>query len=440
MHVLIRMRPVSMLAALAPALLLGEGTAAAQARPPAAQVVQCAKCHADHDFIAANARGPGQDTLLYVPPDVLEGTAHQGLACTDCHRGFEAGFPHTASQMVVPCATCHEQEGQDWSASIHAVNAVTVGDAPTCVSCHGSHRVLPKSNPQSPTYPLNVAGLCGRCHGDARIIGRYFVGAGSEQARIATTAFPESVHGIALTRDGLVVSATCSDCHTAHKILPADSAESSVSRANIPATCGTCHAGVLRVFNASAHGPDYPEQPGVTNPHPKPVCVDCHSAHEIAPADQPAWQLGTVQKCGSCHESLYETYFETYHGQIAELGFNLAAKCSDCHTAHNMRPATDPQSTVFAGNLVATCSQCHEGANANFVKYYAHGDPTQRTRYPLLYWPWLFMTLLLAGVMTFFGVHSVLWLTRRGIQAVGSRRSARASSGGPEPHDGPEDT
>lgn len=412
--------------------LLNAGPAAAQSATQTSQVVECAKCHADHDFIDANATGPGQDTLLYVPPDALVGTAHESLACSDCHRGFEAGYPHNVDEVVVPCSTCHEQEGDDWTASIHAVNAETVGDAPTCVSCHGSHRVLRASDPQSPTYPLNVAGLCGRCHGDARIIGRYFVGQGGEQARIATAAFPESVHGIALTRDGLVVSATCSDCHRAHRVLPADSAESSVNRANIPATCGSCHAGVSEVFDASAHGPAYPVEPGVASGHPRPVCVDCHTAHEIARADQPAWQLGTVQKCGSCHEELYETYFETYHGQVTQLGYNLAAKCSDCHTAHNMRSATDPESTVFAGNLISTCSQCHEGVTANFVKYYAHGDPTQRTRYPLLYWPWLFMTALLVGVMSFFGLHSVLWLTRRGVQLLRSRGAVPPPSGGGE--------
>jgi hypothetical protein len=408
-------------------------TGSAQAGRQAAGPVECSKCHADHDFIEANARGPGQDTLLYVPPDALEGTAHRSLACTDCHRGFETGYPHRALEVVTSCATCHEQEGRDWTASIHAGNAETVGDAPTCVTCHGSHGVLATSDPRSPTYALNVAGLCGRCHGDARIIGRYFVGAGAEQARIATTAFPESVHGIALTRDGLVVSATCSDCHRAHRILPADSAESSVNRANIPSTCGACHAGVAQVFEASAHGADYPPGRGEPNDHPRPVCVDCHTAHQIARADQPAWQLGTVQTCGSCHEDLYETYFGTYHGQVTQLGYTLAAKCSDCHTAHNMRPPTDAESSVFAGNLVTTCSQCHEGVTANFVKYYAHGDPTERTRYPVLYWPWLFMTVLLVGVMTFFGLHSLLWLTRRGIQALGS---ARAGSSAGEGHAG----
>jgi hypothetical protein len=406
-------RLVSILGPIALALA-GSRPAIAQAGQPAAtQGVECSKCHGNRDLIAANASGPGQDTALYVPATALQGSVHQALACTDCHRGFDAGFPHQVDRVVVPCETCHAQEGRDYAASIHAPNAETNGDAPSCVGCHGSHHILNARDPSSPTYPLNVAGLCGRCHGDPRIIGRYFTGAGKEQARIAAVAFPKSVHGIGLTRDGLVISATCSDCH---RILPADSPQSSVNRANIPATCGNCHAGVEKVFESSAHGRDYPRQPGIATGHPRPVCTDCHSAHEIVRPDQPAWRLSTVKECGSCHEHLYETYFETYHGQVTELGSSLAAKCSDCHTAHDMRPASDPKSTVFAANLVTTCSQCHEGANANFVKSYPHGDPTQRARYPRLYWPWIFMTALLVGVMAFFVLHSILWLIRNGIE------------------------
>ena len=400
------------------------GHAAGQTSSATSQVVQCDQCHANRDFLAANAVGPGLDTALYVPAVVTQGTAHQTLSCADCHVGFDAGYPHQFTEVVADCSSCHEQEGNDWSESIHAGNAETTGDAPTCVDCHTAHRVLSASDPESPTYALNVAGLCSRCHADPAIIGRYFVGSGNEQAEIAAAAFPESVHGIALTRDGLVVSATCSDCHSAHRVLPSDDQRSTVSRANIPTTCGACHAGIVRVFDASAHGPDYPEEPGDENPHERPVCVDCHSAHEISRTDQPAWRLGTVQTCGSCHEELYETYFETYHGQVAQLGFDLAAKCEDCHTAHDMRPASDPASTVFAGNIIETCGQCHEGSNANFVKYYAHGDHTQRTRFPVLYWSYLFMTTLLVSVMSFFLLHSGLWVVRERIDRWRDRKSA----------------
>jgi len=396
--------------------VVGVAGAGVVARPQplagqAAGVVNCAKCHSNRDFLAGKG-GPGGDSALYVTPALLQNTVHQGLQCTDCHRGFQAGFPHNVQAIVTPCETCHEQQGQDWHASIHAANAEAQGDAPTCVGCHGSHVIYSAKDPRSPTYPLNVAAMCGRCHGDARIIGKYFAGPGKLQARIAAVQFPKSVHGAALTRDGLIVSATCPDCHRAHRILPADSAASSVNRANIPATCGTCHAGVVQVYDSSAHGPTYPNQPGIAEGHPRPVCIDCHSAHAIVRADQPQWQLGVVQECGSCHERLYETYFETYHGKVTQLGFSLAAKCSDCHTAHNMRPVDDPHSSVYPLNLVGTCARCHPDANANFVRYYPHGDPKERTKYPRLYWPWLFMTTLLVGVMGFFGIHTGLWLIR----------------------------
>jgi hypothetical protein len=97
-----------------------------------------------------------------------------------------------------------------------------------------------------------------------------------------------------------------------------------------------------------------------------------------------------------------------------------------------MRPHTDPRSSVHRANVVATCAQCHPNANANFARYYPHGDVKQRDRYPRLYWPWLFMTTLLVGTMGMFGVHTVLWLTRVVIdRARGGRRAGKAQADQP---------
>ena len=390
----------------------------------AAPVVQCEKCHANRDFITGKAGG-ARDTSLYVPAALLQQSTHRGLACADCHRGYEAGYPHRVATRVVPCQTCHDHEGRDWAASIHAANAAAQGDAPTCVRCHGSHQVYAAADRRSPTHPLNVAAMCGSCHADPRITGTYFATPGKAQARTAVEQYFKTVHGNALTRDGLVVSATCNDCHGAHKVLPGDSAESSVNRRNIPATCGACHVGVVEVYQGSAHGQAYSQGRTNAEGHEAPVCVDCHTAHGIVRADQPQWLLGVVAECGSCHERLYETYFETYHGKVTRLGFTLAATCSDCHTAHDMRSATDQRSSVFPANLVATCARCHPKANENFARYRPHGDPRDRARYPVLFWTWLFMTALLAGVMVFFGTHTLLWLTRVVIDRVrGAPREA----------------
>ncbi len=374
--------------------------------------VQCQKCHANHEFLVGKARTERGDSALYVPDTLLRDSRHAKLSCADCHPGYDKGYPHNATVVAVPCQSCHEKEGLAWARSIHAPNAKTVGDAPTCVSCHTQHHVLGVEDPRSPTYALNVAKTCGKCHSDRRIIGTYFTKAKDAQARTAVAEYYKTVHGIASTKSGLVVSATCNDCHDAHLILPPDSSESTINRAHVAATCGACHAGVLATFDSSSHGRAFASGKKTNTGHAAPVCIDCHAGHKIVAARDSVWFRGVVAECGSCHERLTKTYFETYHGQVTELGFGLTAKCSDCHTAHSMLPPTDPRSSVNAANLVATCSKCHAGANAKFVQYMPHGDPQNRAKNPGLFWVWLFMTSLLVGVFSFFGLHTFLWLMR----------------------------
>jgi len=411
-----------------PALLVAFAALLALAPSLTAQVVECARCHANREFMSGSGR-LDRDSALFVPEAALEGSRHAALSCADCHVGYDRGYPHDASAVVAPCETCHEAEGRAWQASIHAANAAGPGDAPTCVGCHGSHHVLGVTDRESPIYPLNVAALCGRCHADPRITGTYFASAEKAEARTAVAHYYQTVHGTALTRDGLIVSATCNDCHRAHDVLPPDSAASSVNRSHIPETCGACHVGIEEVYNKSAHGVAYSTGRETPDGHQAPVCVDCHSAHGIVRADQPQWLLGVVEECGSCHERLYTTYFETYHGKVTRLGFSLAAMCSDCHTAHNMRAASDPQSTVFPANLVKTCSTCHPNANANFARYRVHADPRDRQESGILYWTWLGMTSLLIGVMSFFGLHTGLWLLRLALDRMHgpSRRTGHGS-------------
>jgi Class III cytochrome C family len=392
-------------------------------------LVQCEKCHGNREFIERRSDRQRADTLLYVPRSILEQTAHQSLSCAQCHEHYDDGYPHDAKARVVPCETCHEQEGQDWDASIHKANASTKGDAPRCTGCHGTHLIYKSTDRRSKTHPLNVAETCGRCHADDRIIGTYFSTADKKTASTAVARYYETVHGQALKEAGLTVSATCNDCHRAHKVLPPDSPASSIYRDSIPVTCGRCHEGVVEVYDLSAHGVALARGDTTSTGHAAPVCTDCHSGHGIVRADEPSWHRGTVEECGTCHEQLYETYFETYHGKVTRLGSDLAATCADCHTAHDMRRATDTLSTVNPRNVVATCRKCHTQAAAGFAQYVPHADPHDRTKNPQLYWTWLAMSGLLAGVMGFFAIHTGLWLIR---VAIDARRSGgdRGSKGG----------
>ncbi len=369
--------------------------------------VSCSKCHADAAFLSRH--GPRADAL-YVTDTLLQDGAHATLRCLDCHPELGDGYPHSPSDPA-PCRQCHVPEGTEWEASIHAVEEAA-GDAATCLSCHGSpHATYGSDDRRSPTHALNVATTCGQCHSDPRIIGTYFTGPEDAQARSAVGDYHQTVHGSAMSAAGLIISATCNDCHESHRVLPAKASFSSVNRQHIAGTCGACHVGVLEIYESgSAHGSAF--QTGLRTPEGlnAPACVDCHSAHQIVRTDEMEWFLGTSVKCGACHADLWETYLDTYHGQVTNLGFGLTAKCSDCHTPHNMRPASDPASSVHPANLVATCSRCHAQVTASYVKYYAHGDPRDRKRFPVLFWPWLFMTTLLVSVWSFFGVHSLLWL------------------------------
>ncbi len=374
--------------------------------------VSCEKCHGDAEFVA-NIPGTREHSFM-VPKSVLVGTSHSDLDCADCHESEAEGYPHVEEVEPVNCVSCHEVEGFEWSGSVHLGDGMAT---PGCVSCHTAHNVLSSADPASPTNALNVAVLCGSCHTDPEILATYFVGPEQELARTAAEQYHETVHGVAVEQAGLVVSATCNDCHGAHFVLPADSPASTVNRTHITETCGECHD-----IPADVHrSPMHVDTAGVTDAADLPDCTDCHTAHSIVRSDEPRWFVGLAETCGGCHERVYETYFDTYHGQVTGLGFGLTAKCSDCHTAHQVFPASNPESSVSPLALVETCARCHEAANANFVKYLAHGDMRDRERYPVLFWPWALMTTLLVSVWSFFAIHSILWLTRSLIEATRSK-------------------
>jgi nitrate/TMAO reductase-like tetraheme cytochrome c subunit len=400
--------------------LAGGGTIAA------GQTVQCEGCHGSTAFLEGKRPTPAGDSALFVTDSLVGPSVHGDLGCASCHPMHAEGYPHRAEARARPCTECHAGAGQAWDRSIHAANVAEGGPAAGCVDCHGSHRVLPAEDRSSATHALNVAETCARCHADPDILGEYFATPERAPARRAVSQYYQTVHGTAITESGLVVAATCNDCHRAHDILPSEDSRSSVNRSQIPETCGACHVGIQEVFETSAHGQDLAAAGGGA-----PVCTDCHTSHEIVESDEPTWFLGVVEECGACHEDLYESYLQSYHGKVTRLGSGLAAQCSECHTAHAMLPASDPRSSVSPDRLVETCAQCHPRANENFIQFYSHGDHADRGGYPVLFWTWLFMTTLLVGVMSFFGTHTLLWLGRLGVDALRLRRGKGRKGEGP---------
>jgi len=219
--------------------------------------------------------------------------------------------------------------------------------------------------------------------------------------------YHDSIHAWAKEKAGLTASApACAECHGTHNIKGPSDPASRVSRKNIPATCGSCHQGVDAKYQTSVHAMAI-KQGGAA-----PVCTDCHTAHTIQRADTPAWRLSVAAECGSCHGDVVASFRRTFHGKVTELGFTRVAACADCHGAHDILPASNPASMVSKARLVETCSKCHKGANAQFVKYDPHPDPTNYQRDPVLWYANVFYWVLIPGCFGFFALHSALWFNR----------------------------
>ena len=79
--------------------------------------------------------------------------------------------------------------------------------------------------------------------------------------------------------------------HGRHDIARKTDAASRVARANIPATCGTCHDGIKQKYDTGIHAAALKK--GQSN---APECADCHTAHTIQRADTDAWKLSVAPR------------------------------------------------------------------------------------------------------------------------------------------------
>ncbi|MDP3541549.1 MAG: cytochrome c3 family protein [Elusimicrobiota bacterium] len=372
----------------------------------------CTDCHAPHtarkgalvigmanqDCMKCHQSGPKPVKL-----GVFASSVHGKISCVKCHSDVNPKHkrPCDTAQRV-DCASCHAERSTEYAESIHGqLFAKKDAEAPYCTDCHGTHNVLPRHDDRSPIARRNIPGLCANCHRDGEQAAKRYKG---DQKDIVGS-YMKSTHGKGVMESGLVSSAVCVDCHTSHRELPASDDRSSVNKANLSLTCAKCHKGIYEKFSKSIHSPF------VSKTREKlPVCADCHSAHKIARVEKDKFQHEVLFQCGSCHKDVSDTYFLTYHGKAFQLGSKKSAKCSDCHGAHDILPTSNPASLLSRDNVISTCAKCHPGANRQFTGYLTHATHHNRFKYPILFFTFWSMTLLLIGTFAFFGVHTLLWL------------------------------
>ncbi|MBI4397010.1 MAG: cytochrome C, partial [Elusimicrobia bacterium] len=116
--------------------------------------------------------------------------------------------------------------------------------------------------------------------------------------------------------------------------------------------------------------------------------------------------------CGRCHLEVANTYFETYHGKVSQLGYAKTAKCHDCHGAHDVHPNGDPRSHLSRENIIGTCRKCHPSATRRFAGYLTHATHHDPRKYPWIFWTFWGMTALLIGTFAVGGLHTLLWIPR----------------------------
>jgi hypothetical protein len=258
--------------------------------------VACSMCHdaavATYDLgIHAKARRENESSVA--------------AACVDCHTAHEIRPSTDPDSRTYPlnipatCARCHGD------AQIIAAGHISIGNvpalyddsihgravsrsgllvAPNCTSCHGSHDIRQKSDPESRVNHANVPSVCGSCHeGILRVYGT-------------------GVHGSGLA-SGNGGAPVCSDCHSAHGIQRADV---SAWQLDVIGECGTCHTQQMRTYRDTFHG--QVTSLGFTR---VATCAACHGSHAIYPQSDARSAVSSEQllsTCQQCHTYATEAF------------------------------------------------------------------------------------------------------------------------------------
>ncbi|HEY6487490.1 MAG: cytochrome b/b6 domain-containing protein [Terracidiphilus sp.] len=384
----------------------------------------CLSCHSDATL---TNDVNGQKVSLFVDGKKLTHSIHGAMfSCVDCHKDVKS-LAHESAPKKIACADCHSDAQQAYAHSLHAKPTANGAPAATCNDCHGeAHQVLAADDAKSPVSHVNIPTTCGRCHGQK------FLMASNGESSQAFVSYQESVHGRAVEK-GSLKAAVCTDCHGSHEILKANDAASSISKFNVPATCGKCHSVIQQTYSASIHG-----QAVARGNSQSPVCTDCHGIHSILSHKDPNSSVAerniSRDTCARCHEGVrlssefgipgnrVSTYMDSYHGLATEGGSVIAANCSSCHGVHNILPSSDPRSTVNHANLGATCGKCHKGVTQKFVLTRVHlEDGVHPTDIGSMVVKWvrlIYIILILAVIGAMFAHNAILWRSK----AVARRR------------------
>jgi nitrate/TMAO reductase-like tetraheme cytochrome c subunit len=265
-------------------------------------------------------------------------------------------------------------------AGVSTAGAAT--DAATCLGCHGSMEGAVNVNQEKYSKSVHGSFDCVMCHMTLKgeqhkgLAGKADSATQELAASLVTKskvdpvaqaacaqchpdvyeAYKASVHGknvmVKKSADGPV----CTSCHgSSHYIQPKTSADSTVNHFNVVKTCGACH-----------------EEKFMSEKY-------------------------------KLTEHVMERYKESFHGRKLKLGHAGAPSCAECHGAHDIKSAKDPASPVFGANKVKTCGKCHKGATEKFVAAITH-----QPLHPVAHFTEIALILLTVSTFFFIIIHVLL--------------------------------
>ncbi len=201
----------------------------------------CKTCHADKYELSMDS----------THQKALRAGNREAAVCSDCHD------PHTQERILDPktnqtlpsahllipqtCARCHSAIYDQYKQSVHGLALVDEKnpDVPTCIDCHGVHKI---ADPTSAAFRLNSPSICAKCHTDAAMMAKYGI------STAVLTTYLADFHGSTVTLfekqtpDQLTNKPVCIDCHGFHDIKKASDPEKGLQvRQNLLVKCQSCH-------------------------------------------------------------------------------------------------------------------------------------------------------------------------------------------------------
>jgi len=169
------------------------------------------------------------------------------------------------------------------------------------------------------------------------------------------------ITSIALPAAAAKIETSCTKCHSSDMFEPAARqkvqrfAEDVHSQAGL--SCHDCHGGNPNAAAddiTAAMDPKFAPNP--FRPAPKRTeipefCGRCHSSADYMKRFNPAARVDQVTE-----------YWTSVHGQRLKKGDENVATCIDCHSVHDIRRKTNPESPIYATHVAETCSRCHSDA------------------------------------------------------------------------------